>query len=300
MVKFKFGENQGVVVEIDIECITCFVKQAEKLIHKFVRNKDERIRIMKKILKNSKKFKAHLVPIELSPSIYHELSKLLKVEDLYEEEKNLTNQKALEIKLFIENLLKESGDPFHTGVKLSIIGNIVDYTLEGISEMNLENFIREFEKKQLFYDDVEIFRQEIEKAETLLYLTDNSGEIVFDLVFLEYLQKLYPNLEITIGAKEKPILNDVTLDDLKKLDINQSFTLVSTGSDLPGNQEKSFKKEFLPVYKNADIVISKGQGNFEGLFESSRPIYFALMAKCPYLASFLKAPEKSMIFKKNQ
>lgn len=284
---------------IEIDCITCFVKQAEKIIRKFIPDKKQQLDMMQKVLDYAKNFNAHFTPIELSPGIYHFLSEVLNIKDLYAEEKTHTNQKALLLEPFITKLLQDSTHKINAGVKLSIIGNILDYTVDGINELDLENFILQYFDKPLYYDHTASFYQEINQAKTLLYLTDNSGEIIFDRVFLRLIKTTYPDLHIIIAGKEQPILNDMTTSEIKELGFETLGTVLSTGSILPGNMEKYFTASFYKIFQHADVIIAKGQGNYEGLWECSRKIYFALMAKCHLIARNLNAPERSLIFQAN-
>ena len=121
--------------------------------------------------------------------------------------------------------------------------------------------------------------------------------MIFDRVFLSLLKEEIQGIQIIIGGKEKPILNDMTAGELKALGFETLGRVLSTGSSLPGNIEKRFSPDFLKFWNTDMPVMAKGQGNFEGLSISSRPVYFAFMAKCPFLAKTIGVPEKSLIFK---
>lgn len=284
---------------IDIECLTCFSKQAEQIIRKFVGDKERRLALMGEVLGKVGEFHGGMTPLELSPFVYHLLSERLGVEDLYREEKEWTNEKALALEPFIKLVLSEADLPFTAGIKLSIIGNIMDYGLDAVRHIDLEAFIIEYMKKELLYNEQEAFISDLGRYQRLIYLTDNSGEIIFDRVWLSFLKERFPSLEIIIGAKESPILNDVTHMEVKKLGFDKLGRVLSTGSRLPGNMEKNFSEEFKEVWKQPAVVLAKGQGNFEGMWGNPRKIYFAFMAKCPFLAGEIKVPLYSMLFRAN-
>lgn len=289
-------------MQIQIECITCFVHQAQNIIKKNIADKKKQNIWMRKVLRQFPPIQKEMLPIDLSPYVYHYLSKKLKIKDLFYEEKTKTNQIALSLVPFLKQMLKKSSTPLADAIKLSIIGNIIDYGIQNIQNIDLEEFIQKKIQEKLFYDERMLFEKQLSNAKTLLYLTDNSGEIIFDKILLETIQEYYPHLHIVIGAKEKPILNDVTKEDLKDLGFETIGKIVSTGSDLPGNKESILlkNKKIKDIYKNADICIAKGQGNFEGLWEAKKKIFFALMIKCPVLANYLGVPLNSMIFKTNR
>lgn len=286
-------------MKIDIECLTCFSKQAEQILRKFVGDKERRLVLMREVLGRVGEFHGGMIPLELSPFVYHFLSEQLGVEDLYREEKELTNEKALALEPFIQLILSEATEPFTAGIKLSIIGNIMDYGLDAVRHIDLEAFIIEYMKKELLYNEQEAFTSELGRHKRLIYLTDNSGEIIFDRVWLSFLKERFPSLEIVVAAKESPILNDVTYLEVKSLGFEKLGQVISTGSRLPGNMEKYFSKDFLEVWKGPAVVLAKGQGNFEGMWDNPRKIYFAFMAKCPFLASEIKVPLYSMLFRSN-
>jgi uncharacterized protein with ATP-grasp and redox domains len=285
-------------MKIQTPCITCFIRQAERIIQKYVPGRERRIELLQKAMEQGKHFHPDMIPLELSPYVYGMLKKELGENDLYFEEKRKTNTAALELVPLIRKLIRESDFPLYTALHLSIIGNIIDFSQEGVGEMDLEQFVMDFVKKPFIRDDASSFFQELEEASLFVFLTDNSGEAVFDKIFLEEIKKEYSHLEIVIGGKEEPVLNDVTSDELKELGFEEIGRVVSTGSTLPGNIETKYSSDFEKIWRRADVVMVKGQGNFEGLSSSTRSVYFGFMAKCPVLASFLEVPDKSLLFMK--
>lgn len=286
-------------MKIVSECLVCFAQQAQKNIKKFVKDPQEQIQILKEVFNQVHRFPNDMVPIELSPGVYHYLSQRLGIKDLYAEEKKLTNQKALELKPFLIKTIQKASNPLYTALKLSIIGNILDYTMEGVSELDLKKTILDFLEIPIEIDHIQNFENELQNSKSLLLLTDNSGEAVFDLVLLDYLKHAFPGLKITIGGKKSPILNDMTSKELIELGFSDYGQVVSTGSDLPGNMEKYFSDEFCSIYDSSPLILSKGQGNYEGLSESKRNIFFALMAKCPCISNEIGVKPKALLFMKS-
>ena len=127
------------------------------------------------------------------------------------------------------------------------------------------------------------FKRALKKAKRILYIGDNAGEAVFDRVLIEELK----NKEIIFAVKAKPIINDVLFEDAVVCGIDKCALIISSGCDAPGTLLKFCSREFLKVYRDIDLVISKGQGNFEALAEEKRPIFFLFRAKCPVVAKHL-------------
>jgi hypothetical protein len=119
----------------------------------------------------------------------------------------------------------------------------------------------------------------LKKTKRILYLADNAGETVFDRLLIEELKK-----PVIYAVREKPIINDATREDAYLSGIHEVAEVISTGCDAPGTILKFCSNEFLEIYKNSDLIISKGQGNYEGLSDEPRPIFFLLKAKCSIIA----------------
>ena len=128
------------------------------------------------------------------------------------------------------------------------------------------------------------FKDELEKSQTIVYLGDNAGETVFDRILIEEIKRVDKNKKIYYAVKEKPIINDALLEDAIVSGIDHSAEIISSGSDAPGTILAICSKEFLSIYKHADMIISKGQGNFEALSCPGRPVFYLFMAKCPVIA----------------
>jgi len=156
----------------------------------------------------------------------------------------------------------------------------VDTELKRI--LNEENKAIKEEGKSIF--DYKSFRRTLNNAKTVLYLADNAGETVFDRILIEEIKSTDKNKEITYAVKEKPIINDALTEDALTCGIDKVAKVISSGSDAPGTILSLCSKTFLNMYKKADMVISKGQGNFEALSATKRRIFFLFMAKCSVIA----------------
>jgi len=176
-----------------------------------------------------------------------------------------------------------------TAVKLSIIGNIIDYGAKNSLDVPKEidhlfqgNFIINNENNSTTFK-YEQFKEALNKANNIIYLADNAGEVVFDRLLIEELVEELGK-EVIYVVKGKPIINDALIEDALFCGINEIAKIISSGSDAPGTLLKYCSPEFIRLYQNAELIISKGQGNYEALSEEDRPIFFLLRAKCPVIA----------------
>lgn len=183
-------------------------------------------------------------------------------------------------------------------MKLAILGNVIDFAV-GFSPEDLEKQIEEMLDKPLYIDERDELIKEVRKAKQILYLTDNVGEHLFDKILIEEIKRT-SNAEIYIAGKEKPIINDVTVEDLIRDGFEALGKVVSIGTQIVGVPLNEVSQEFREVYENSDVIIAKGQGNFETLSEvKDERIFFLLKAKCPAVARELKVPRGSLICKRN-
>lgn len=132
------------------------------------------------------------------------------------------------------------------------------------------------------------FKSALKKAQNILYLADNAGEVLFDRVLIEEIKEINGDKDIIYAVKEKPIINDALAEDAHAAEIQKYAKIISSGVDTPGTVLSLCSSEFLKVYRRAEMIISKGQGNFEALSDSKRPIFFLFMAKCSVVAQDIK------------
>ncbi len=211
--------------------------------------------------------------------------------DLYSIEKHNANQLLLNQYDVWKERVQKSNDPFHTAAKLAVIGNIIDYGA-GTVRNDISAQIEELYAQDLKLDLTEMLRSEIEKADNILYLGDNCGEIVFDKLFIE----TFNHSNVTFVVRGKPVINDVTLEDARQVGMDQVSRVISNGSDAPSTIPELCAEEFVETFNKADLVISKGQGNYEGLMNYIHPnLFFMLIAKCKPMADMLGVQKNDMV-----
>jgi len=177
-----------------------------------------------------------------------------------------------------------------------VIGNIIDYGAHSVSR-DISAQIRGFLQHDLTIDMRAELKEALGRAESVLYLGDNCGEVVFDKLLIETLG--HPN--VTFAVRGKPVINDVTEEDAGYVGMDRVCRILSNGADAPSTLMDLSSDDFREAFYAADLVISKGQGNFEGLMESDHPnIFFLLIAKCAPIAELLGVEKNNMVIVRRQ
>ncbi|HID79423.1 MAG TPA: DUF89 family protein [Aquificales bacterium] len=281
------------------ECIPCLIRQGLNAAEKLKLPEEKLFQIAQSGLKYLTQFNEfHFSPAYYAYHIQREVKRLTGEEDPFKEIKKISNRKALEIlnNLNLEEILKE--EPLRGALKLSAIGNILDFAI--LSEEEAFGKILQLLKKEFTVDDYESFKKDLKNSQRILILGDNAGEIVFDKVLVKVLKEL--GKEVVFVVKGKPILNDATLKEAKEVSMTQLCKVIDNGNDRVGTELSVASEEFLKEWEKADLVISKGQANFESLSSfREKTIYFLLTAKCNPVAREVGAKGKgNLVFKRNK
>lgn len=200
--------------------------------------------------------------------------------DRYRQEKEDSNRFALARLDRLRHQASQGEDSVLSALKLAILGNYIDFgALAGeVSFEKLDEMIVGAESMELDMECYQALLRDLEKGKTLLYLTDNAGEIVFDRVFAEELQNRFPHLEITFCVRGGPAANDATREDALTAGI--PFRVIDNSTRIPGTVPSLIGEEARSALDTADVIISKGQGNCESLYGYDRNIYYAFLVKC--------------------
>jgi len=246
--------------------------------------------VLQEVLDELRRFELTSTPPEMGYRIHQIVRREMDVRDPYEQAKAVSTRRALALYPGLKNLVAEAANPLRTAVRLSIAGNIID--LGVAQEYDLEGTIQRVLAQPFAIDAYAAFREGLARAEGVLYLADNAGETVFDRVLIETLGK-----PVTYVVKGGPILNDATQQDALAAGLNSVVTIVDNGCDAPGTIIRLCSQEFRHLLAEADLIIAKGQANYETLNDTAAPIFFLLQAKCPMIARSLGVPVKSIVLK---
>jgi len=279
-----------------LECYSCIIRQTIEILNRTVKNRQKRHKILTAVIKRLIKVNIYQVTPPEATRIAHKIiHKMTGIKDLYQEPKRKNNLEALELYPYAKGLVKQAKDPLLMAIRLAIAGNIIDYGALG--SFNIRSTIKEVLKKKFAVLDCNKFKQELARSKFLFYIGDNAGEIVFDKVLIEELVKY---VRVVFAVKSKPVLNDVLKDDAKMVGLDRVVKVIASGSDHAGTTVKDGTKEFKMLFKKADMVIAKGQGNFETLDQEKKNIYFLLKMKCPCLAHASGLTEGDIILKRSR
>ncbi|RKD20894.1 hypothetical protein SAMN02745883_01628 [Caminicella sporogenes DSM 14501] len=265
-------------MKIYLDCIPCFFRQILEAAR--MNTNDEKLQ--KKILMEAVKIVANIDNYKTSPEIGRDMHKLVKkivgIEDSYKSLKKRCIEKADKLYPDMKRFLYKQNDRLYTALKISVVGNIMDAAIYGEKSLE-ENFLKEF-YKEFKICEIEKLREKLNKASKILIIGDNAGETVFDRILVEELSQF----EVIYAVRSKPIINDVTIEEAYDSKLDYGAKIVSTGCDAPGVVLDECSEEFKKIYNSADVIISKGQGNYETLSDEGRGIFFLLKAKCPVVA----------------
>ncbi len=210
--------------------------------------------------------------------------------DRYREEKEASNRFVLERLDVIRQRVEGSEDPVYAGLQFAILGNYIDFSALGknVSFEKLDQMLSQAKDLQPDMDCFRQLQQDLAKGKKLLYLTDNAGEIGFDRVFAEVLQKAYPQLEITFCVRGGPIVNDATREDAAIMEL--PFPVIDNGTAIGGTVIPLISDEAKQALESADVVIAKGMGNTESMYGCGYNVYYAFLVKCDRFIQFFDKP----------
>ncbi len=239
---------------------------------------------MRQILQLVGEMDFRVSPPAMAQKIHRLIRGICDQADPYLSVKKHFNDLTMKLSPTLQHWVKNAADPFATAVRLAIAGNIIDVGPQpDLSDKHIIDSIRETADKTIDRDAIQTLRRAAAKAEQILYLADNAGEIVFDRVLIE---QIGPE-KITVVVKAAPILNDATLEDAEITGLTKIVRVIDNGSDAPGTILEDAPSAFRKRFFDADLIIAKGQGNYETLDDTHRPIFFLLQAKCPVVAARL-------------
>ncbi|MGB7296949.1 MAG: ARMT1-like domain-containing protein [Candidatus Aminicenantales bacterium] len=263
------------------DCIPCAIGSLVTLFHKGVVPKEKQEPAIRALLAYFSRLDFKQSLPQMGKEMHRLIRDVLENPDPYSDIKRTFNQLMLEYYPDLKKLVDEAADPFSMALRLAIAGNIIDFGPSRPFDFNAT--LDRAKSMVLAVDESGSLRDAIPRAETLLYLGDNAGEIVLDRILLETVR--HPN--VYFAVRGAPVLNDATIDDAREVGIDRIARVISNGDDAPGTILETTSPEFRDIFSRADLVIAKGQGNYEGLCGVDKNIYYILMAKCDHVAAHL-------------
>ena len=215
----------------------------------------------------------------------------------YKEIKKKYNDLVLSMENVLKKRIEQAMDPLTTAFTFARIGNFIDFG--AMDDVDEEVFVSLFEKEQLSPADQKVmdsFLRQCEKAKTFLLVTDNCGEIVVDKLFLEQLHHRFPDLKINILVRGEEVLNDATQEDAEYVGINQYGTIYTNGYPVAGTIYDMLPDDVKEMFEHSDVILAKGQGNYESLSKQGRHIFYSFLCKCDLFTDRFQVPKFSGIF----
>ena len=259
-----------------IDCIPCFVAQSLNAVRLTTDDEAVHEKVMRVILSEVSNMDLSQPPPLMGQYIHKIIRESTGESDPYKRVKDRFNRFAMELLPDLDKKVMASSDPLDTACRVAIAGNIIDYGVN--TRLNKKTVLNTIEEAMSapVYGDMDVFKCEVKSANQILYLGDNTGEIVFDQLLVK---QLSPE-RVIYAVRGGPIINDATMEDAEDTGMTGIVKVIDSGVDAPGTVLSECSDEFLEHYHNADLVISKGQGNYETLSEENKKIAFLFKAKC--------------------
>lgn len=261
-------------------CISCILSKEELAVRQFPdeKRKSEYMHRVLGILYNH-------AQTESSPGLTERL------EQLYEEfwgtakdfrqQKHKYNQLLMNMEPQIEQQIRISADALEACIKYVCAANYIDFSaVDDVNEQTLGELLSKAVSQSISREEYLKFREDLQAARKLVYLTDNCGEIVLDKIFVRHMKENYPNLQIRVIVRGGDVINDATMEDAEEVGLTQIVPCIGNGNAAPGTIIKRLSEQAKDILYNADLIISKGQGNFESLYGENLNPYYLFLCKC--------------------
>jgi uncharacterized protein with ATP-grasp and redox domains len=273
-----------------LDCYPCFLRQALDAARRAGADDVRQRAVLDRVLEALRQVEPAATPPEIGDRVHRVVRQVAGNGDPYREAKAASTRQALTLYPRLKALVQEADDPLGVAVRLSIAGNILDAAR--IQQCDLWGTVERVLAQPFAVDDGGAFRGALSKARQVLYLADNAGETVFDRALIEAL-----GMPVVYAVKGGPTLNDATREDALAAGVDRVAEIVSTGSDAPGTILSRCSEEFRKMYEQAELIVAKGQANYETLSEEGPRVFFLLQTKCPVIAHDVGVPVGSIVLK---
>ncbi len=269
-----------------LECLPCYLRQSLQVARISTDDPVLQLAAMQRVAELTSKMDMERTPPENSVAVYRAIAEITGCDDPYLEIKKKSNEQALALLPELRKKVQQSENSLLLALRLAIGGNIIDYG--AMHSFDVDGAMENCLNAPFVIDDSQVLMEQIaglDKGAKVLYLADNSGEIVYDSLLLEVLVDY--GFDITVAVKSGPIINDALQEDARMCGLDSIATIIGNGTRCPGTPLASCSDELTSCFKQADLIISKGQGNFETLSEVDAMIYFLLTVKCSVVGAHL-------------
>ena len=287
-------------MKANIRCVKCLLN---KQIKRAAKHEDKKLREL--FIEDVKAVLDEYSSSESAPLLNKRIDDAYKKHfgsaDEFKEAKIKYNNFLLEKEAALEKLIREALDPVKECIKYVCAANYIDFSAVG--NVNEETFLELLDKaKTQNVDEIEynLFKADLGKAKSLIYLTDNCGEVVIDKIFIKLIKEKYSNLDAVVILRGENTLNDATMQDAEQIGLTSVCRCIGNGNAAPGTILSLLSDEAKDLVLNADVIISKGQGNFESLFKEGLNPYYLFLCKCDLFTDRFGLEKFSSVFKKEE
>jgi damage-control phosphatase, subfamily I len=271
-----------------LDCYPCFFVQTLNTMRLITSDEEEIWKVLKAVSSFLPELSFDSTPPEIGREIYRIISDMTGVKDPYCDIKKRCTQQALALYPDIKEKVRKAENSLLAAVKAAVAGNIIDFGAQ--AEFDIKKDLGRILEQDFAVNDFERFARMVKKSKKTVYLADNAGETVFDRILIEEMA-----VPVIYAVRDKPVINDAVTKDAVEAGIDRVARVISSGSDAPGTILDYCSNHFKNIFKSADLIISKGQGNYEALSDVQGPIFFLLKSKCPVIAKDIGVPEGSII-----
>ncbi len=289
--RLKFGR---IKMEMSFDCLPCLLKQVVEASKMATEDKKIQEQIIVESISVLSNYNMYSCSPDLACDMHNIVKKYSNVKDPYYEIKQRDIMAAKNVYPMLKSYLSQKNDNLYCALKIAATGNIIDSAISNY--VDIKGCFEEEVEKDFAICDIDGFEDKVKNAKTILIIGDNSGETLFDKVLIEHLAPV----NVIYAVRGEPVLNDATIDEAVQSGIGECAKIISSGCDSPGAMLEKCNKEFVDTFYGADVVISKGQGNFESLSDCDREVYFLLKAKCPMVAESLNVNVNDYVFKRHK
>jgi len=269
-------------MQTTLDCLVCFVRQARSA--GLLATDDPQLR--RRMINAAGRYLARVNPADSPPEnaigLYREFSRILDNSDPFAAVKQESNRFALELRGEMAERIAAAEDPLYAAIRIAIGGNIIDYAAQHV--FDAEKTMATCLEREFVLDDYPALHKMLQASgeKKILYLCDNCGEIVFDALLIRELRKLEGR--VTAVVRSSPIINDATMEDARACGLDRICSVITNGTGCPGTPLDNCCAEFREYFDSADLIISKGMGNYETLSEVAASIFFLFTVKCSEVA----------------
>jgi len=272
-------------VRAKVDCLPCVLRQVLAAVGRVSADEWFRARAAAMMMKRIAELDLERTPAELTHDALTQLRSVIGARDPFAEDKRTYNSTMLAVLPQLRRLVKSSERALRLAAKLAVAGNVIDLGI--LSEFDVQAELRTAVERPLAVDHTTELETALKSASTVMYVLDNAGEAAVDRLFIEQMQ----GLDVTCVVRRSPVLNDATRADAEEVGLDKLSTLVDPGADMLGVVPALSSPEFRKLFREADVVIAKGQANYETLDECERGVFFLLKARGPVVADALGIPE---------